>query len=165
MRKPDAYPEIVDAPDQRSSTFEAPGPDRARHCADVGSEQWRRAWIRASRTPCGAELATAGGHGRRGTGTAVVPRADGGLAKRPAPGTGLGLRREGAAPPQRDAPAVVGRVSRRQSGRLWLYLVLHDLRGLEAAGAAEHAPDPRRRRNRRTPSPRRRGSGACREPV
>lgn len=36
MRKPDAYPEIVDVPDQRSSTFEAPGPDRARHCADVG---------------------------------------------------------------------------------------------------------------------------------
>jgi len=27
MRKPDAYPEIVDAPDQRSSTFEAAGPD------------------------------------------------------------------------------------------------------------------------------------------
>src|ERR1035438_2403653 len=45
MRKPDAYPEIVDAPDQRSSTFEAPGPDRARHCAHVGSEQWRRAWL------------------------------------------------------------------------------------------------------------------------
>jgi hypothetical protein len=38
MRKPDAYPEIVDAPDQRSSTFETPGPDRARHRADVGSE-------------------------------------------------------------------------------------------------------------------------------
>lgn len=30
MRKPDACREIVDAPDQRSSTFEAPGPDRAR---------------------------------------------------------------------------------------------------------------------------------------
>jgi hypothetical protein len=29
MRKPDAYPEIVDAPDQRSSTFKAPGPDRS----------------------------------------------------------------------------------------------------------------------------------------
>jgi hypothetical protein len=26
MRKPDAYPEIVDGPDKRSSTFEAPGP-------------------------------------------------------------------------------------------------------------------------------------------
>lgn len=45
MRKPDAYPEIVDAPDQRSSTFEASWPNRARHRAHVGSEQWRRAWI------------------------------------------------------------------------------------------------------------------------
>src|SRR6185436_14954336 len=110
----------------------------------VGSEQWGRAWLRASCTPCGADLATAGGHGRRGPGAVAVPCADGSFAKRPAPVTGLGLCREGAASPQRDAPAVVGRVSRRQSGRLWLYLVLHDLRGLEAAGAAEHAPDPRR---------------------
>src|SRR6478672_12653559 len=144
MRKPDAYPEIVDAPDQRSSTFEAPGPDRARHRAHVGGEQWRRAWIRASRTPCGANLATAGGHGRRGPGAVAVPGADGSLAKRPATGTRLGLCGEGTAPPQRDTPAVVGRVSRRQSRRLWLYLVLHDLRGLEAACAPEHASDPHR---------------------
>src|SRR5450755_384772 len=80
MRKPDAYPEIVDAPDQRSSTFEAPGPDRARDRADVGSEQWRRAWLCAARTPCGAELATAGGHGRRGPGAVAVPGGDGSLA-------------------------------------------------------------------------------------
>src|SRR3954463_9749662 len=40
---------------------------------------------------------------------------------------------KGATPAQRDTPAVVGRVSRRQSRRLWLYLVLHDLRGLEEA--------------------------------
>lgn len=53
MRKPDAYREIVDAPDQRSSTFEAPGPDRARHRADVGSEQWGRTRLCASRPPCG----------------------------------------------------------------------------------------------------------------
>ncbi len=144
MRKPDAYPEIVDAPDQRSSTFEASGPDRTRHRADVGGEQWRRAWLRASRPPCRADLAAAGGPGRRGPGAVAVPGADGSLAKRPAPGTRLGLCGEGAAPPQRDTSAVVGRVSRRQSGRLWLYLVLHDLRGLEAACAAEHASDPHR---------------------
>ena len=53
MRKPDAYREIVDAPDPRSSTFEAPGPDRARHRADVGSEQWGRTRLCASRPPCG----------------------------------------------------------------------------------------------------------------
>src|SRR6202167_2844892 len=145
MRKPDAYREIVDAPDPRSSTFEAPGPDRARHRADVGSEQWGRAWLRAARPPSGADLAAAREPGRRGPRTVAVPGADGSLAKRPTPVTGLGLCREGAAPPQRDAPAVVGRVSRRQSGRLWLYLVLHDLRGLEAAGPAKHASDPRRR--------------------
>src|SRR5271155_694141 len=144
MRKPDAYREIVDAPDPRSSTFEAAGPDRARHRADVGSEQWRRAWIRASRTPCRAELATAGGHGRRGPGAVAVPGADSSLAKRPATGPRLGLCREGAAPSQRDTPAVVGRVPRRQSRWLWLYLVLHHLRGLEAAGAPEHASDPHR---------------------
>src|SRR5674476_89803 len=103
------------------------GPDRARHCAHVGSEQWRRAWLCAARTPCGAELATAGGHGRRGPGAVAVPGGDGSLAKRPATGTRLGLCGEGTAPPQRDTPAVVGRVSRRQSRRLWLYLVLHDL--------------------------------------
>ncbi len=39
MRKPNARREIVDAPDQRSSTFKASGPDRARHRADVGGEQ------------------------------------------------------------------------------------------------------------------------------
>src|SRR5438445_9263274 len=61
MRKPDAYREIVDAPDQRSSTFKAPGPDRARHRADVGGEQWRRPWLRAACPPCRAELAAAGG--------------------------------------------------------------------------------------------------------
>src|SRR5271165_4978851 len=144
MRKPDAYPEIVDAPDQRSSTFKAPGPDRARHRADVGGEQWRRAWLRAACPPCRAELAAAGGHGRRGPGAAAVPGANGSLAKRPATGPRLGLCREGVAPPQRDTPAVVGRVSRRQSRWLWLYLVLHDLRGLEAAGAPEHASDPHR---------------------
>lgn len=44
MRKPDAYPEIVDAPDQRGFTFEAAGPDRARHRADDRGKQWRRAW-------------------------------------------------------------------------------------------------------------------------
>jgi len=33
---------LIDVPDQRSFTFEAPEPDRARHRADVGSEQWRR---------------------------------------------------------------------------------------------------------------------------
>ena len=98
----------------------------------------------AARPPCGADLAAAGGHGRRGPGAAAVPGADGSLAKRPATGTRLGLCGEGAAPPQRDTPAVVGRVSRRQSRRLWLYLVLHDLRGLEAACAPEHAPDPHR---------------------
>src|ERR1700681_492808 len=145
MRKPDAYPEIVDAPDPRSSTFEAPGPDRARHRADVGSEQWRCAWLYAARTPCGSDLAAAGGHGRRGPGAIAVPGADGSLAKRPATGPRLGLCGEGTAPPQRDTPAVVGRVSRRQSGWLWLYLVLHDLRGLEAACAPEHASDPHRR--------------------
>src|ERR1700757_1225604 len=73
MRKPDAYPEIVDAPDQRSSTFEAPGPDRARHCADVGGEQWRRAWLRSAGAPCGAVLAASGRDGRRGPGAAAVP--------------------------------------------------------------------------------------------
>src|ERR1700681_3383695 len=73
MRKPDAYPEIVDAPDPRSSTFEAPRPDRARHRADVASEQWRRAGRRASRPPGGADLATAGGPGRRGPGVVAVP--------------------------------------------------------------------------------------------
>src|SRR5947207_157978 len=86
MRKPDAYPEIVDAPDQRSSTFEAAGPDRARHCADVGGEQWRGARLCAARTPCGSDLATAGGHGRRGAGAIAVPGTDGSLAKRPATG-------------------------------------------------------------------------------
>ena len=35
----------------------------------------------------------------------------------------------------------MGRVSRRQSRWLWLYLVLHDLRGLEEACAPEHASD------------------------
>src|ERR1700686_5361417 len=98
MRKPDAYPEIVDAPDQRSSTFEAPGPDRARHRADVGGKQWGRAWLRASRPPCGADLAVAGGLGRRGPGAVAVPGASGSLAKRPAPDTGLGLCGEGVAP-------------------------------------------------------------------
>src|ERR1700682_1273167 len=63
--------------------------------------------------------------------------------RRPAPR--LGLCGEGVAPSQRDTPAVVGRVSRRQSRRLWLYLVLHDLRGLEEARAPEHASDPHRR--------------------
>src|ERR1700722_14802909 len=102
MRKPDAYPEIVDAPNTRSSTFEAPGPDRARHRADVGSKQWGRARICASRPPCRADLAAAGGPGRREPGTVAVPGADGGLAKRPTSVTGLGLCREGAAPPQCD---------------------------------------------------------------
>jgi len=36
MRKPDVYLEIVDAPDQRSLTLNAPGPDRARHRAELG---------------------------------------------------------------------------------------------------------------------------------
>src|ERR1700692_4637789 len=82
MRKPDAYREIVDAPDLRSSTFEAPGPDRADHRADVGSEQWGRARLCASRPPCGADLAAAGGPGRREPGTAAFSGADGSLAKR-----------------------------------------------------------------------------------
>ena len=82
MRKPDAYPEIVDAPDQRSSTFEAPGPDRARHRADVGSEQWRRAWLCAASTHCGAELALPESMDNEGDGTG----AKGSLAKRPATG-------------------------------------------------------------------------------
>ena len=48
MRRPDAHPEIVDAPDQRSSTIKAPRPDRARHCADDRGEQWRCAWVSAA---------------------------------------------------------------------------------------------------------------------
>ena len=52
MRKPDAYREIGDAADQRSATFEAPGTDRARHRADVGSEQQGRAWLRAACPIC-----------------------------------------------------------------------------------------------------------------
>src|SRR5437879_12251216 len=142
MRKPDAYREIVDAPDQRSSTFKAPGPDRARHRAHVGGEQWRRARLRAASAPCRTDLAAARGPGRRGAGAAAVPGAGGSVAKRPTTGTRLGLCREGAAPSQRNSPAVVGRVPRRQSRRLWLYLVLHDLRGLEEACAPEHASDP-----------------------
>jgi hypothetical protein len=107
MRKPDAYPEIVDAPDQRSFTFKAPGPDRARHCAHVGSEQWRRARLCAASAPCRVELAAARGPGRRGPGASAVPGACGGGAKRPATGTRLGVCREGAAPSQRNAPAIV----------------------------------------------------------
>src|SRR5450631_1915619 len=144
MRKPDAYPEIVDAPDQRSFTLKAPGPDRARHRADVGGEQWRCAWLRATSPSGGAELAGAGGNGRRGRGAAAVPSADGSLAKRPATGSRLALCGEGTAPPQCDTPALMGRVSRRQSRWLWLYLVLHDLRGLEEACAPKHASDPHR---------------------
>src|SRR5258708_18234999 len=102
MRKPDAHPEIVDAPDQRSSTFKASGPDRARHRAHVGGEQWRRAWIRAAGAPCGAALAASGRDGRRGTGAAAVPGPCSRLANRATPGTGLGLFVEGTAPPPRD---------------------------------------------------------------
>src|SRR5260370_23367878 len=142
MRKPDAHPEIVDAPDQRSSTFKASGPDRARQRAHVGGEQWRRAWIRAAGAPCGAALAASGRDGRRGTGAAAVPGACSGVAKRATPGTGLGLCGEGTAPPQRDTLAVVGRGSPRQSRRLWLYLVLPPLRRLEEAGPAWRGPTP-----------------------
>src|SRR5260370_29466065 len=120
------------------------GSDRTRHCSDVVGEQWLRDRLRAACATCGADLATTGWHGRRGPGAAAVSGADGSLAKRAATGTRLGLCREGTAPPQRDTPAVVGRVSHRQSRRLWLYLVLHDLRGLEEACAAEHASDPHR---------------------
>src|SRR6202795_2107594 len=88
-------------------------------------------YVRRARL-CGSDLAAAGGHGRRGPGAIAVPGADGSLARRPATGARLGLCGEGTAPPQRDTAAVVGRVSRRQSRWLWLYLVLHDLRGLEA---------------------------------
>ena len=121
---------------------EAPGPDRARHRADVGSEPNGVVHGYASRPPCRTDLAAARGPGRRGAGAAAVPGAGG--AKQPTTGTRLGLCREGAAPSQRNSPAVVGRVPRRQSRRLWLYLVLHDLRGLEAACAPEHASDPHR---------------------
>src|SRR5437899_2142305 len=55
--------------------------------------------------------------------------------RRSATGTGFDLCGEGTAPAQRDPSAVVGRVSRRQSRRLRLYLALHDLRGLEATCA------------------------------
>src|SRR4029077_5345919 len=105
----DAHPEIVDAPDQRSSTFKAPGPDRARHRAHDRGEQWRRAWLSAASPVCGADLAAARGDERRWPGAAVVPGADGSVAKRPPTGTGLGLCGEGAAPPRRDTLAVVGR--------------------------------------------------------
>jgi|KBSMisStaDraftv2_1062788.scaffolds.fasta_scaffold655060_2 hypothetical protein len=72
---------LIDVPDQRSFTFEAPEPDRARHRADVGSEQWRRAcYVRRARL-AGADLATAGGHRRRGSGAAAVTLP--GFAKRP----------------------------------------------------------------------------------
>ena len=65
--------------------------------------------------------------------------------KRPTPVTGLGLCRRNCAAARCDAPVIVGRVSRRQSGRLGCHLVLHDLRGTwEAAGAAEHRHGPRR---------------------
>jgi hypothetical protein len=30
-------------------------PDRARHCADVGGEQWRRAWLRSAGAPFGCD--------------------------------------------------------------------------------------------------------------
>src|ERR1700680_2777208 len=63
----------------------------------------------------------------------LFPGADISAAKRQATVTRLDLCGEGVAPPQRDTLAVVGRVSRRQSRRLWLHVVLHDLRGLEAA--------------------------------
>src|SRR5208282_2115538 len=72
----------------------------------------------------------------------AVPGADSSVAKRPATGTRLDLRGEGVAPPQRDTLAVMGRISRGQSRRLWLYVVLHDLRGLEEACAPDDAPDP-----------------------
>ena len=41
-----------------------------------------RARLRVACTSCSAELAAAGGHGRRGPGTIAVPGACGGLAKR-----------------------------------------------------------------------------------
>ena len=44
MRKPDAYPEIVDAPDQRNFTFKVPVRDRARHRAHAGGEQCQSAF-------------------------------------------------------------------------------------------------------------------------
>ncbi|SIT56010.1 hypothetical protein BQ8794_240217 [Mesorhizobium prunaredense] len=48
--KPDANPEIVDAPDQRSFTSKGMSrPDRSRHRAHARGEQWRRAWSSAAR--------------------------------------------------------------------------------------------------------------------
>src|ERR1700757_651799 len=73
IRKPDAHPEIVNAPDQRSSTFKAPGSDRARHRAHDRGEQWRRAWLSAARPSCRFDLAAARGGGRRGPGAPPVP--------------------------------------------------------------------------------------------
>ena len=59
-RKPDANPEIVDAPDQRSFTSKTcPGPDRARHRAHARDQQWRRAWLSTACPSCRADLAAA----------------------------------------------------------------------------------------------------------
>src|SRR5665811_385063 len=79
-----------------------------RHRGRDRGEQWRRAWLPAASSACGADLAAARWDGRRGAGATAVPSADGGLAKRPATGTRLDLRGEGVAPPQRDTLAVVG---------------------------------------------------------
>ena len=75
----------------------------------------------------------------------LFPTAPDVTAMRPAR-TGLGLCRSGTAPHRGNPGAALAGIPGRASGRLWLYVVLRALRRLEAARVADHAPEPRRRR-------------------
>ncbi len=89
-------PKTVDAPDPRNSTFEAPGPDRARHRADVGVSIGVRAWLRAARPPAG-QVWPCRGSGRREPELFAVPAPTAASQSTDAHAV-IGLSREGVAP-------------------------------------------------------------------